>query len=257
MLKHNLLMSLERALALHTAVMAILGAIFVGCGQDSVFVPAFAAVAAVTAFFVTDVWGRLRLKRWLANLVAIVAVAWSLREFFDIQSEQKLMAIADMLCYLQVVLLSQKKSARVFWQLVVLSILQVVVGAALDSGPLFGLLLGVYALTALSTLGLLCIYRELRPEQPPRRPSPTKSFPAWRLLTAEPQVRAVEITESDALRSLTRSILARQTALLAGATVLVAVVFFYATPRLSDSSWLGAGAAGGMAGFRPEARVAE
>jgi protein-glutamine gamma-glutamyltransferase len=257
MLKHNLLMSLERTVALHITVMAILGAIFVGCGQEAIFVSAFTAVAAVAAFFVTDVWGRLRLKRWLANLLAIVAVAWSLREFFEIQSEQKLMAIADMLCYLQVVLLFQKKSARVFWQLVVLSILQVVVGAALDSGPLFGLLLGVYAVTALSTLALLCVYRELRLEQTPRRPAQTSSRPAWRLLTAEPQIQAVEISESDVARSLTRGVLVRQTALLTGATLLVAVVFFYATPRLSDSSWLGAAGAGGRAGFRPEARVAE
>ena len=125
---------------------------------------------------VTDVLGWLRLNRWLANLIAIVAVIWSLREFFDIASEEKLMAIANMLCYLQIVMLFQEKTARVYWQLVVLSVLQVVVGAVLDVGPQFGLLLAFYAVLALSTLVLLCIYRAAQQGAiSPMRRSPQKA----------------------------------------------------------------------------------
>ena len=71
------------------------------------------------------------------------------------------MAIASMLCYLQIVLLFQEKNARIYWQLIVLSMLEVVVGSALDLGPQFGLLLALYAVIALATLILLCVYREV------------------------------------------------------------------------------------------------
>src|SRR5947208_1486318 len=130
MLKHNLPMSLDRALSLHTAALAILGAMFLGHGSVAAFMPLVKEVAPVTAVGVTDVLGWVRLHRWVANLISFGAVGWSVREFFQIGSDEKLMAIANMLCFLQIVLLFQAKSPRVYWQLVVLSILQVVVGAA-------------------------------------------------------------------------------------------------------------------------------
>src|SRR3954447_2343404 len=116
--KHNLPMSLDRALALHTAVLAIVGAVFVGHGGEAAFIPVLTVIAAVTAVGVTDVLGWVRLNRWLANAISIIAVGWSLREFFEIGSDEKLMAIANMLCYLQIILLFQQKNARVYWQLV-------------------------------------------------------------------------------------------------------------------------------------------
>jgi protein-glutamine gamma-glutamyltransferase len=249
-------MSFDRALALHTAALAILGAVFVGSGQEAIFIPALTALAAVTALAVTDIGGWLRLNRWLANILAIAAVGWSLREFFEIESEEKLMAIANMLCYLQVILLFQEKSARVYWQLVVLSILQVVVGAALDHGPQFGLLLAVYAVIALSTLVLLCIDREARRGAQTPTVAPVKQRP-WSALLASPQLHLAPVSEAQLARSLTLPILVRQTALLTAVTLLFAIVFFYATPRLGDRSWLGGRSAGGLSGFRPEALIAE
>jgi hypothetical protein len=251
-------MSLDRALQLHTAALAILGAVFVGLRPEASLVPALSAVVAVAAVALTDVLGWLRLNRWLANVMAIGAVAWSLREFFQIASEEQLMAIAHMLCYLQMVLLFQEKTTRVFWQIVVLSTLQVVVAAALDLGPQFGLLLGLYALIAISTLVLLCIYREVK--RPPVMAGVTSRSPPreWTTLLAAPQVLINRATETDVRRGLTASIIARQTALLAVVTVLFAAVFFYATPRLSEASWLaGRSQAAGISGFRAELQLEE
>ena len=97
-----------------------------------------------------------RLDRWLANGIILIAVLWSLRNFVQILPEEKLMAIATMLCCLQVVLLLQEKTSRIYWQLIVLCALQVVVAAALDLGSQFGLLLAIYAMIALNALVLLC-----------------------------------------------------------------------------------------------------
>src|SRR4029079_10172224 len=125
---------LHRALQLHVAALAVLGAIFVGSRHEAATVPAIAAVAAVVAFLVTDVLGIVKVNRWLGSGIILLAVIWSLREFVRISPEEKLMAIASMLCYLQIVLLFQEKNVRIFWQLMVLSTLEVVVAAALDLG---------------------------------------------------------------------------------------------------------------------------
>src|SRR5262249_34930911 len=72
----------------------------------------------------------------------------------------KLMAIGSMLCLLQTVLFFQEKTARIYWHLIVLSVLEVVVAAALDLGPSFVPLLVLYLAVGLGTLVLLCAYRE-------------------------------------------------------------------------------------------------
>jgi transglutaminase-like putative cysteine protease len=250
-------MSLDRALQLLIASLTILGAVFVGQGNEGAHVPAATAFAAVAAVAVTDVLGLVRLNRWLANLIAIVAVGWSLREFFQLASDEKLMAIANMLCYLQIVLLFQEKSPRVYWQLLVLSILQVVVGAALDVGPQFAILLGLYAVLALSALILLCVYREARRTALAKTELSAESRPSWQVLLANPEVAPRGAVEVELARGLTALTLVRQIGLLAAVTLLFSVVFFYATPRLSDGAWQVGNPGGGVAGFRPEARIAE
>jgi hypothetical protein len=243
---------LHRALQLHVAALAVLGAIFVGSRHEAATVPAIAAVAAVVAFLVTDVLGVVKVNRWLGSGIILLAVVWSLREFVRISPEEKLMAIASMLCYLQIVLLFQEKNVRIFWQLMVLSTLEVVVAAALDLGPQFGVLLVAYAIIALAALMLLCIYRETcvpAADQPQAAP---KSAP-WAALLGNPEIRPAALNSDEGLRP---AVLMRQTALLAAVTLLFAIVFFYSTPRLGDASWLGGQSnRNGITGFRPEVRL--
>src|SRR5688500_10206819 len=137
-------MNIDRALQLNTSALAIMGAVFLGLGHESAVLPLALAVAAVMSATLTSILKWLRLNRIVANVVALAAVIWSLRNFLYITSEGQLLAIADMLVYLQIVLLFQDKTGRVYWQLIVLSLLQVVVAAALHLGPQFGVLLAVY-----------------------------------------------------------------------------------------------------------------
>ena len=84
MLKHNLLaLSLDRALQLSTAALAVMGSLFLALGHESPVIPLLLAVAAVASVWFTDVLGKVRLNRLLGNLIAIVGVCWSLRNFFS------------------------------------------------------------------------------------------------------------------------------------------------------------------------------
>jgi transglutaminase-like putative cysteine protease len=252
---------LDRALQINTAALAVMGAVFLGLGHESPFLPVALAVAAVGSATLTNVFRWLRLNRIIANLVALAAVAWSLRNFLNIGSQDQLLAIADMLVYLQIVLLFQDKTSRVYWQLIVLSLLQVVVAAALDLGPQFGALLALYMALALSALVLLCLYRDWRgPLESDRRAFASVGMagtPAWQALLAEPQV--TPFAARDEVAAAARpALVARQVALLGGATLAFAAVFFYATPRLGEGSWSGGrGSTHAVTGFRNEAQLEE
>ena len=156
-------MNLDRALQYNTAALAVMGALFLGLGHQSAALPVALALAAIVSVGLSHRFVWMRLNRLMANLAALAAVCWSMRSFFaGVGTEEQLLAVADMLVYLQIVLLFQEKSGRVYWQLIVLSLLQVVVAAALNLGPHFGLLLVLYMITALTGLVLLCSYRESR-----------------------------------------------------------------------------------------------
>jgi transglutaminase-like putative cysteine protease len=251
-------MSLERALQLHTAVLAALGVLLVGLGHDSPLVPGILALAIITAVVVTDIFQWLKVNRLIANLLAVVAVVWSLKDFFLMASDGQLLAIANMLGYLQVVLLFQEKSARIYWQLLVLSLLQVVVAAALDLGPEFGLLVCLYIVIGLSTLVLLCVHRAAHASAPAAGRTATRANARARQLLAPPEVLAMPPIDSDDWQLLPRGFFARQVALLTAVTFLFAVVFFYASPRLREGAWPGPrGRGSGLSGVAPQIKLAE
>lgn len=250
-------MNLDRALQLNTAALAVMGALFLGLGHDSVILPLALCLAAVASVSLAVRFPSLRLNRLIANLIALAAVLWTLRHFLQVGSERQLLAIADMLVYLQIVLLFQQKSTRVYWQLVVLSLLQVVVAAALSLGPQFGLLLAAYMALALSALILLCYYRESnRSGASAAAPAPIAKS-AWDLLLREPAVGA-RSDAAAAIHSVRRGILTRQVMLLALATIVFAGAFFYATPRLREGAWSDLrGGSRSSTGFTAEAALEE
>ena len=156
-------MKVERLLQISVALLAALGSLLLAIGQGgNSALPLLASVAAFGSVYLTDLRGWIMLNRNLANFAALIAVMFSFFDFWDdgSSSTAKLHAIAKLLIYLQVVLLFQPKTIRVYWHLAVLSLLQVVVAAALNLSVTFGLMLIPYMFTALTALSLFFVYRE-------------------------------------------------------------------------------------------------
>lgn len=247
-------MNLDRALQFITAALAVMGALFLGLGHESVTLPLALGLAAVVSVTLSNRFRWLRLNWLIANLMALSAVAWSMRSFLRPGMSEQLLAIADMLVYLQIVLLFQEKTARVYWQLIVLSLLQVVVAAALNLGPQFGLLLVAYMLMALLALVLLCAYREWQ-----KFHSTSENYAAAAAgnllgtpVAASPQ-SATAVAEGARL-----PLMVRQAALLGLATGAFASVFFYATPRNPHGAWSDLrGEANSAAGLRNQITLAQ
>lgn len=249
-------MTVERALQLNTAALAVLGAVFLALGHENFLLPLMLALAAVTSVTLSWLLPWLKLNRTIANIIALAAVAWSLRDFLRMGTSGQLLAIADMLVYLQIVLLLQDKTTRVYWQLIVLSLLQVVVSAALNLGAHFGALVAVYMALSLATMVLLCVQREWKRFSPRPKTTPEQPSPVWeRLLAPATYSSPKEAPQAAAVAG--RGNLLRQTAILAAATSVFAAVFFYATPRLGEGAWTSTRTrwAGMTTGFTPEASL--
>jgi transglutaminase-like putative cysteine protease len=246
-------LSVERLLQITVAVMVPMGVMMLGLDRD-LTLAAIVLVASVSSVFLTDLWGWIRLNRLVANGMALVATAACFAQFAHATIEEQLLDIANLLVYLQIILLFQQKSVRHYWQLLVLSGLQVVVATALNTTIFFGLLLVVYLFVALTALGLIFILSEARRNA--RRTAAAHQFvvQASRLHdaaeTAAPQSvgsvakarwplrREIEIVASPQ-RELAQQILGRgilwRTAGIGAGTLIVATVCFFFLPRFGKA----------------------
>jgi len=159
---------IQRALQIHVAVTAVLATLLLGMGQRDLDLPFIVLVAAIAAFVFTDVFRWVRLNFFITNLVAggtfLILLVWNM---IQLRGTAQMLGIANILVYMQIVCLFQEKDPRTCWVLTLLALLQVVVAAALSQSVVFGILLISYLILAPSTLGLLCIYREIVGEVPP------------------------------------------------------------------------------------------
>ena len=148
-------------LSIVMAIMASMSTAMLGLGQGSAVLPGMTVLAAITSVLFTDKLGWFRLNRIVANLAMLIAAFFSLYGFLEAGSQQQLWSIANLLIYVQMVLLFQEKNRRVYGQLAMFSLLQVVVAALLNSGLEYGVLLSMYMVIALLGFVLFFVYREV------------------------------------------------------------------------------------------------
>jgi hypothetical protein len=245
--------NLQRWLQLTTALLAVLGASFLVLTGDHSLFPYALGLSALIALVVTDWYGWVRVPRGLGNLAAVISVVWTFREFLRLarDREAQLLTISHMLIYLQVVLVFQAKSRRVHWQLLVLSVLQVVVAAALAMGPQFGLLLTVYMATAIASMILLGYQREVVDESVPTA-RPGKSPVSLHRLLDPPQLKSSTARQERLEQWVRAPWLARSVGMFTVASVLFTAVFFFSAPRLSDALWQAGRGRSSLSGFSGE-----
>ena len=155
-------MNLERLLQINVAALVVLGSLLLGMGQRSMMLPLLAVAASVVSVCMTDILRLFRLNAMFANIAGILAVVICLSDFFEYHHKaEQLFAVANLLVYLQMILLFQEKNNRLYGHLIVLSLLQVVVASALGLELQFGVMLVLYMFAALSALCFLLFHREL------------------------------------------------------------------------------------------------
>lgn len=232
------MIDVQRGLQIVTSLLAVIGALFLSLGRDGQLLPIGAILGAIAALVFTDLLGWLRLNRVLANIGAIGAVLWSLQDFFDQnQSDLQLQAIGEMLIYLQFVLLFQEKNRRLYWQLLVLSVLQAVVASAMNLGSVFGGLLLIYFLLAVFQMLMLCVQREAAPHE--QETAPQLISKSWKRLFDPPRATPSSAARRSIGRTFRWSWYVPQALGLLLATAGFSGLFFFASPRHGEGPWSG------------------
>lgn len=238
------LVKLERRLQACVAILAALGTTLLGMGEQNAVLPWAAAFASLASFVLTDRLGLLLPPRWLTNAAMLIALFLVATEVFRNEGTMQVLVVANFLVYLQIILQFQKKDARVYRYLLVISLFQVVsAGAFYQSFP-FVLLLAFYLAVGLASLLLLTVY-----EQVLRGGQATDAGGAVAGQDGSESPAFLLVQPADSAPSAPRrgvpelngALLVRML-ILAGATIGFAAILFAAVPRLSGGAWQGPGA---------------
>jgi len=237
-------MFLERLLQVNIAALTALSALLLGMGERSALLPMGMLLAAFGSIWVTDVTGWFRLNPRVTQVAVVLAVLVSLWELVQLRTSYQVLAIANLLVYVQVISLFQRKDLRIYRQLIVVSLIQVVIAAAFNQGSLFGFLLVFYLAAGMSAMTLLFLYQErgIFAGTPPSQPVVEGAVPSsgrWPLVAARASFTAARPSGRDAVGRELWTRLARVTF----GTLLLAWAIFFITPRLGRSAWHGPGGA--------------
>jgi len=210
--------------------------VMLGMGKRDATLPVLAVIVADESVYFTDVTGWLRLRGGLANLAALTAVVVSLWDLHRYGRESQLLAIANLLVYLQFIMLFQRKKARTYWLLLLINLQLVAVAAALNSELIFGVLLLGYLVLAIVSLSLLFVHleakRRLTLVAAPSPVSETPRFPRRWPLSLENEVLPQPLPKQPLRKLLGWSFVRRTAGLVAGTLGLAAIIFTF-VPRLS------------------------
>jgi transglutaminase-like putative cysteine protease len=228
-------LKIEPILQINTAVLVVLGTLLLGMGQQNWVYPALAVSAAVCSVVFVDFKRAFRLTRRASGYFAAAACLWLIAQMVRNVEQSHLLNVANTLILLQSILLFQRKRVRVYRQLIVLSLLQVIVAAALNMGAGFGLLLIGYIVAAIMGLALFYSYCEMVSLSSKRKNMATTN---GRTDGANGALGSFDwhATSDASVFVLTRSFLGR-IAWMISLSVLGSVVLFFAIPRFSNRAW--------------------
>ncbi len=237
---------LERFVQIGIATMVALGTVLLGMGDRNVTLPVLAVIVSVSSVYLTDIRGWLRLNKTGSNLLALLAVTWTVWGFADLSPDRQLLTVANLLVYLQFILQYQQKSNRTYWLLALLSLLQAAVSTALNLAIVFGLLLLVYMCVSLATMAVFYFYREtVRPRSGTgarlamsiaQRVSAVRRV--WSPAVQPPQLPvftgrvAVQVRQE-----LTSGIFAKQIVMLMLGSLVLTILVFVTIPRVGQRQW--------------------
>ena len=133
-----------------------------GMGQGDVALPVLMGVAVVVSFILTDHRRVIQLGDWTVNAFAITIVCFNIVDVLHHHGEYLAWSIARVLVFIQIVLLFREKEPRFCWQILLISLLQVVVSTVFHQSILFGGLLLLYVFVGLCAFILLFLQQEHR-----------------------------------------------------------------------------------------------
>ncbi len=230
---------IERSVQIVFVLLVCISGLLLGFSQRDATLAYVAVVSALGGFFLSDIFRWVQLRSWVANVLSIVVLFFAMRTFFGGDSGSQLVAVANLLVYLQLVLLFQEKSPRLYWQVSVLSLLQVVVATIFNLKFDGGIFFIIYMFVAAAALSLLTIYHQAWDAR--RNAKKNKAKFESQLTSNNPvAVNATPLAMFDQTvqdNKLMRRV-AGQLCIWVTAALGFSSIIFYTTPRL-ENAWFG------------------
>lgn len=136
-----------------------------GQSVGSVFLPLLVLVVGVSSLIFVDILEWFSLHHILAYCFMVLGTVLSLYDYFwgagNGSASGQLLAIASLLIYPEIVIMLQKKSMRLFEQMAIFLLLEIIVAALVNDNILFGVLLAPIVILWVSSLLLLTRYAAL------------------------------------------------------------------------------------------------
>ena len=247
--------------AIYFGLFATFAAGLIGLGKQSWNLPLLVGFCAILSIFYTDILGWFSLNRWVVYLAMMAGAGITIIDFFGDATKNQIMEVGNLLVYVQLPLMFQKKSKRVFEQWGVFLLLEMVVGALVNNNVLYGLLmLPVLAIGCAAMMALAQLASHLRHSE-----SISESTTLWaRLLhwlgkeqlvtnlNSGVRLTAIESPELSGIRKsqfFAPSRWGRGIIPLACSVLVFSIAYFYSLPRLGMNSYQGSGFEATRVGF--------
>lgn len=240
-----------RRLTISFGLFATIAAGLIGLGQNSWNLPLLVGICSVISIIYTDILGWISLHRVLVYIGMILGALLAIYGFMTDASANRLLSVGNLLVYVQIPLMFQKKSKRVFEQWGVFLLLELVVAALVNDNVLYGvIMLPILAIGSAALMGLAQFASQLRHNE-----SVSESTSLWarwlhwmgkeQLVTRRssgvtltaPQSQS-EMVSPESSRPLRWRTGVLPTAL---ATLLFSIGYFYMLPRLHSGAFEGEG----------------
>ncbi len=153
-------MRLNYSIAITLGLMTFLSALMLGLGQAGFMLPVLMFVAAVSSFYLTDYKHLIRLGDWTVNVLVLAIVFLAFGELLKNRGEDTAFSIARVLVFVEMVLLFREKVPRFCWQILIISLLQVLVATVFQQSLFFGFLLLAYVFTGLCAFVMIFLQQE-------------------------------------------------------------------------------------------------
>ena len=228
--------------SVYFGILATMIAGLVGLGQESWSLPTLVGISVLVGVLYTDLLRWFTIHRFLVYVLMITGAIFAVGQFLGDAAANRLLAVGNLLVYVQLPLIFQKKNKRVFEQWGVFLLLELVVGALVNDNVLYGvLMLPILAIGTATMIALAQYASQMRHGE-----SQSESISLWakwmhwfgRENAVSKQSSGVSLTSTDSLETLaSRSALKqfsrwRSSILpISFSVLLFSAAYFYTLPR--------------------------
>lgn len=248
-------------LTLYFSIIAVMIAGMIGLGHGSWNLPLLVLFCSILGAFFTDRFEWIVFPKWFVYLGMLAGAGVAIMGFLGDPASNQILAVGNLLVYVQLPLLFQRKSKRVFEQWGVFLLLELVVAALVNDNVLFGILMVPVMTVGCAALIALALYAS----QMRHLESLTESNSVWaRILHWLGKEQLVSKRSSgvslSAVGSSGWNVRQRSENFsplnwfvgvlpLSFTILLFAIVYFYSLPRVNLSTYEGAVSTASKVGF--------